>query len=80
VFAWSYEEITGIDPSIVQHEIKTYKNTKPICQKLRLVNPRKVAAIKDEVEKMLKAGFIYLIILTKWVSNPVPIDKKRGII
>ena len=24
VFAWSYEEMTGIDPSIVIHEIKTY--------------------------------------------------------
>ena len=26
VFTWSYEEITGIDPSIVKHEIKTYPN------------------------------------------------------
>jgi hypothetical protein len=24
IFAWSYEEIPGIDPSIVVHEIKTY--------------------------------------------------------
>ena len=29
VFAWSYEEMPGIDPSIVQHEIKTYENAKP---------------------------------------------------
>src|SRR5690606_22103443 len=28
VFAWSYEEMPGIDPFIVQHEIKTYENTK----------------------------------------------------
>ena len=30
VFAWSYEEILGIDPSIVEHEIKTYPNVKPV--------------------------------------------------
>jgi len=30
VFAWSYEEIFGIHPSIVQHEIKMYENAKPI--------------------------------------------------
>ena len=24
IFAWSYEEMLGIDPSIVVHEIKTY--------------------------------------------------------
>ena len=30
VFAWSYEEMPGIDPSIIQHEIKTYENAKPV--------------------------------------------------
>ena len=64
VFAWSYEEIPGIDPSIVKHEIWTYPDAKLVRQKLRPVNPRKVAVVKDEVEKMLKAGFIYLIALT----------------
>ena len=30
VFSWSYEEIPGIYPSIVKHEIRTYPNAKPI--------------------------------------------------
>ena len=68
----------GIDPSIVEHEIWTYPNAKPIRQKLIPVNPRKAAAMKAEVEKLLKAGFIYPIALIEWVSNPVPIDKKQG--
>jgi hypothetical protein len=78
IFAWSYEEMSGIDPSIVVHEIKTYPRAKTVRQCLRPVHPRKVAAIKLEVEKVLKAGFIYLVALTEWVSNPVPIDKKGG--
>ena len=32
------------------------------------------------MEKMLKASFIYLTALTEWVSNHVPIDKKKGMI
>ena len=28
----------------------------------------------------MKVGFIYPIALTKWVSNPVPVDKKQGTI
>jgi hypothetical protein len=80
VFAWSYEEMPGIDPKIVEHEIITYLDAKPVRQKLRPVNPRKAAAIKAEVEKLLKAGFIYPIHLTEWVSNPVPVDKKQGTI
>jgi hypothetical protein len=30
VFAWSYEEMLGIDLKIVEHEITTYPNAKPI--------------------------------------------------
>ena len=39
VFAWSYDEMPGIDPRIVKHEIKTYPNAKPVRQHLRAVNP-----------------------------------------
>ena len=69
-----------IDPRIVVHEIKTYAEAKPIRQKLRQIHPKKAAAIKAEVEKLLRAGFIYPIPLTEWVSNIVPITKKQGII
>jgi uncharacterized protein with ACT and thioredoxin-like domain len=30
VFAWIYEEMPGIDPDIIVHEIKTYPSAKPI--------------------------------------------------
>jgi hypothetical protein len=76
VFSWSYEEILGIDPRIVKHEITTYPNAKPVRQELLPVNPRKEAAIKVEVEKFLKYGFNYPVQLTEWVSNPIPINKK----
>jgi hypothetical protein len=78
IFAWSYEEMLGIDPAIIFHEIKTYPGAKPVQQHLHPVHPRKEAAIKLEVEKLLKASFIYPVALTEWVSNPVPIDKKGG--
>ena len=29
---------------------------------------------------MLKAGFIYFVPLMKWVSNPILVDKKEGVI
>jgi hypothetical protein len=80
VFAWSYEEMLGIDPSIIVHEIKTYPDVKSVRQKLRLVHPKKIAAIKEEVEKLLKYGFIYPVPLTERVSNLVPVAKKQGTI
>ena len=64
VFAWSYEEIPMIDPSIIVHEIKTYPDAKPVLQKLCLVLPRKTTSIKVEVKKLLRDGFVYPVHLT----------------
>ena len=80
VFAWSYDEIPGIDSSIVEHEIKMYPDVKPVRQRLRQVHPKKATAIKAEVEKLLHASFIYPVPLTDWVSNIGPVMKKQGTI
>jgi hypothetical protein len=80
IFAWSYEEMSCIDPDIVVHEIKTYLGAKPIRQRLCLVHSRKAAAIKLEVEKLLKVVFIYPMALTDWVSNLVLVNKKQDMI
>ena len=70
----------GFDPSIVEHEIRTYLDAKPIRQKLRHINSRKAVTVKAEVEKLLKASFVYPIALTEWVSNPILANKKQGTI
>ena len=44
------------------------------------MNPRKEPAIKAEIEKLLKVGFIYLVPLMEWVSNPILLDNKQGAI
>ena len=38
IFSWSYEEMPGIDPSIVVHEIKTYLDAKPARQRLHPIH------------------------------------------
>jgi hypothetical protein len=80
IFSWSYEEIPGIDPWIIEHEITTFLDVKPFRQKIHPVNPGKVAAVKLEVKKLIKVGFIYPVQLKKWVLNLVPFNKKKGMI
>jgi hypothetical protein len=60
--------------------LKPILGVKPIRQKLRPVHPKKTAAIKVEVEKLLKSGFIYPVPLMEWVSNIVLVTKKQGTI
>jgi hypothetical protein len=80
IFAWSYTEMPGIDPSIVEHRIDTWPDITPVRQKQRPLHPAKASAIKAEVDKLRTARFIYPIAYTSWVSNPVPVDKKQGTI
>ena len=69
--------MTGIDPHIVEHEIKIYPNAKLVRQHLHTMNPLKAPPIKAKIEKLLKVGFIYLVHLNEWASNPISVDKKQ---
>lgn len=52
VFAWSYDEMPGMDPAIVEHHIYTWLDVRPIRQKQRPIHPGKRAAIQAEIEKL----------------------------
>ena len=40
VFAWSYEEMPSLDPSIVLHHLPLVPHDRPVKQKLRRLHPR----------------------------------------
>ena len=76
IFAWCYTEIPNLDLSIMEHHIDTCLDVAPIQQKIWLIHPSKVAAMKTEIEKLRTGRFIYPIAYTTWVSNPIPVNKK----
>nr|CAN69270.1 hypothetical protein VITISV_025970 [Vitis vinifera] len=40
VFAWSYEDMLDLDPSIIQHRLPLLPHARPVKQKLRRLHPR----------------------------------------
>ena len=64
IFTWSYTEMPGLDPFIVEHRINTWPDVAPVRQNQRPFHPSKVASIKAEIKKLRKAGFIYPIVYT----------------
>ena len=60
-FTRIYEEILGIDPLIIVHEIKTYPDAKLVPQKLCQIHPQRATVMNEDVEKLLKVGFINLV-------------------
>ena len=78
VFAWSYEDMPGLDPSIVVHKLPTREDIKPKKQKLRRFRLDILLKIKEEVKKLIEVGFIEVSNYSKWVANVVPVLKKNG--
>ncbi|KAK8935378.1 hypothetical protein KSP39_PZI013009 [Platanthera zijinensis] len=55
IFAWSPEDMSGIDPQIIHHSLNINPACKPIIQKKRSFAPERLHAIEEEVEKLLRA-------------------------
>lgn len=45
--------MSGVDPNIVVHEIKTYLDAKSVWKCVHPIHPKKATTIKGEVEKNL---------------------------
>jgi hypothetical protein len=78
IFAWSYQDMPGLDSDIVVHKIPLKPECKPVKQALRRMKPKIILKIKEEVEKQLKAGFLSTVTYSDWVANIVPVLKKDG--
>ena len=78
VFAWSYQDMPGLDTDIVVHRLPLREECMPVKQKLRRVKPEMLLKIKEEVKKQLDAGFLEVAKYPQWVANIVPVSKKDG--
>ncbi|RVW73736.1 Transposon Ty3-G Gag-Pol polyprotein [Vitis vinifera] len=78
VFAWSYEDMPGLDPSIVQHRLPLLPHARPVKQKLRRLHPRWSLQVKEEIQKQLSVGFLSVVEYPEWLANVVPVPKKDG--
>ena len=78
VFAWSYEDMPGLDPTIVQHHLPILPHARPVKQKLRRLHPRWSLQVKEEIQKQLNVGFLSVVEYPEWLANVVPVLKKDG--
>ncbi|KAL2227669.1 UNVERIFIED_CONTAM: Retrovirus-related Pol polyprotein from transposon [Sesamum indicum] len=78
MFAWSPSDFTGIDPEVIVHRLNVDPTARPVQQRKRNFSKEKNDAIRQEVEKLLKAGYISEIQYTSWLSNVVLVPKSSG--
>ncbi|MCO5609479.1 hypothetical protein L7F22_063706 [Adiantum nelumboides] len=76
LFITSYEEIRDVKGEEMHIELK--EGAKPVQQRLRKMGQEQMEALREEVDKLLKAGFIVPVKTAEWVSPVVVSPKKDG--
>ena len=66
LFITSYEEIGGFKGEDLHIELK--EDVQPVRQKLWRMGKEQMQALREEVDKLLKAGFIHPLDTAEWVS------------
>ena len=47
VFAWSFEDMKGLDPTFCQRQINLHKDAKPVQQRRYRLNPNYAIKVKE---------------------------------
>ncbi|KAM2670745.1 hypothetical protein EV1_006640 [Malus domestica] len=68
----------GLDRTLVKHELRIKPRCKPFRQPPRRFSTEVQLGIKDELVRLLKAGFIRTARYVEWLANIVPVLKKNG--
>ena len=78
VFAWSLEDMPGIDTSVITHRLNVYPSSKLVRLNKRVFAPERDNAIKEEVQKLTIAKFIREVYYSDWLANVVMVKKANG--
>ncbi len=78
VFSWTYKYLKGIPIEIVQHRIELDTIVPFAHQAKYWLNLNYATIIKQNINKLLVAGFIKLVEETTWLLLIVVIPKKNG--
>ncbi|KAI3511713.1 hypothetical protein L1887_18870 [Cichorium endivia] len=74
---WTIADLKGLSPSLCMHKILMEEDFKPTIEAQRRLNPPMMEVVKEEVIKLLKAGMIYPISDSRWVS-PIQVVPKKA--
>lgn len=75
VFAWTVADMPGIDPQLVRHKLNEDVERKLVKRKEKNFALERQEAIRQEVLKLLKVGFIEEIRILEWLAKPIMVKK-----
>nr|CAE05822.1 OSJNBa0028M15.14 [Oryza sativa Japonica Group] len=71
-------DMPGVPREVIEHKLMVRPDAKPVKQKLWRFAPDRKQAIREELDKLLKASFIREVLHPEWLANPVMVCKANG--
>jgi hypothetical protein len=76
-FASHYTEMPGLSRELVEHRLPIKANFRMYKQGAQNFKPEIIRRVKEEVDRLLQAGFIQPCRYAEWVSSIVLVEKKN---
>ncbi|KAL0387509.1 UNVERIFIED_CONTAM: hypothetical protein Sradi_2632700 [Sesamum radiatum] len=78
MFAWNPLDFKEINLEVIVHKLNMDPQAKLVKQKKRSFGMEHNRIIEEEVQKLLKAGYVDEVQYTEWLSNVVVMPKATG--
>jgi hypothetical protein len=78
VFAWSSNDLCGVNRDVIEHSLNVDPAFKPKKQRLQKMFDDKAKGARNEVKRLLSAGVIREVTYPEWLANIVMVKKAIG--
>jgi hypothetical protein len=78
VFAWTTNDLYGVNRDIIEHSLNVDPSFRPRKQRLRKMSGDKAEGARNEVKRLLSVGVIREVTYPEWLANTVMVKKANG--
>jgi hypothetical protein len=78
VFAWTANDLYGVNRDVIKHSLNVDPSLRPRKQKLRKMSKDKAEGARNKVKRLLSVGVIREVTYPEWLANTVMVKKANG--
>jgi hypothetical protein len=78
VFAWTANDLCGVNRDVIEHSLNVDPSFRPRKQRLQKMSEDKAEGARNEVKRLLSAGVIREVTYLEWLANTVMVKKTNG--
>jgi hypothetical protein len=78
VFAWTTNDLYGVNRDIIEHSLNVDLSFRSRKQRLRKMTDDKAKGARNEVKRLLNVGVIREVAYPEWLANTVMVKKANG--